>query len=57
MKEQTLDSPNWEFTVTKLLVCLLQSPVFLSPKPELCNCLYIRQIQRRWIEMHYYEFC
>ena len=57
MKEQTLDSPNWEFTVTKLLVCLLQSPVFLSSKPRLCNYLYIRQIQKHRVETSYYEFC
>ena len=31
---RTLDSPNWEFAVTKLPVYLLQSPVFLSSKPE-----------------------
>ena len=41
--KRTLDSPNWEFAVIKLSVYLLQSPVFLSSKSELCNCLYIRQ--------------
>ena len=29
-KTRTLDSPNWEFAVTKIPVYLLQSPVFLS---------------------------
>ena len=56
-KERTLDSPNWEFAVIKLPVYLLQSPIFITSKPKLYNCLYIRQIQRCQTEMSFYEFC
>ena len=42
VETRTLDSPNWEFAVAKLIVGTILTLVFISSKSELCNCLYIR---------------